>query len=255
MQRLTARISTGRASPRNLAAVNRTLALLPSLKAQMRDRESALLRDLEARLEVCPELREALESALVDDPPLSPREGGVIRRDYDKELDEQRDITTQGKDWMAQFQAEQVRRTGITSLKVSFNQVFGYYIEITHANAGRVPTDYKRVSTLKNAERYTTPELKEWEEKVLGGAGQNPRARIRSVPPTARAGGGADESADADGGSAGRARRVGVAGGVGRRTQLRAAGAGRRADAGDRGGTASGSRSERCRRGRSCPTA
>ncbi|HWG43263.1 MAG TPA: DNA mismatch repair protein MutS [Gemmataceae bacterium] len=168
LQRLTARISTGRASPRDLTAVKRTLALLPRIKTQMRDRESALLRDLEARLEVCPELREALESALVDDPPLSPREGGMIRREYDKELDELRDISTQGKDWIAQFQADAVRSTGITSLKVGFNNIFGYYIEITHANAARVPPDYKRVSTLKNAERYTTPELKEWEEKVLG---------------------------------------------------------------------------------------
>jgi DNA mismatch repair protein MutS len=167
LQRLTTRASTGRASPRDLAAVNRTLALLPRIKTHIKGQQAALLRDLEARLEVCPELREVLESALVDDPPISPREGGIIRRGYDKDLDELYAITTEGKDWIARFQADEVRNTGITSLKVGFNQVFGYYIEITHANAARVPTHYKRVSTLKNAERYTTPELKEREEKVL----------------------------------------------------------------------------------------
>jgi DNA mismatch repair protein MutS len=167
LQRLTARVSTGRASPRDLAAIGRTLALLPCIKEQMVARESALLRDLEARLEVCPELREALESALVENPPVSPREGGVIRRGYDKDLDELHAITTDGKEWIAQFQARETTRTGINSLKVGFNQVFGYYIEITHANSSRVPADYKRVSTLKNAERYTTGELKEREEKVL----------------------------------------------------------------------------------------
>jgi len=167
LQRLTTRVSTGRASPRDLAAVNRTLALLPRIKTQIKGQQAALLRDLETRLEVCPELREMLELALKDDPPLSPREGGIIRSGYDKDLDELYTITTEGKTWFTQFEGEQVRKTGINSLKVRYNQVFGYYIEITHANAARVPADYKRVSTLKNAERYTTPELKEREEKVV----------------------------------------------------------------------------------------
>ena len=167
LQRLTTRVSTERASPRDLAAVGRTLALLPRLKTQIKERQAPLLRDLEARLEVCPELREAIETALEDDPPVSPREGGIIRKDYDKDLDELRDLSSTGKAWMARFEAQEITRTGINSLKVRYNQVFGYYIEITHANAARVPEDYKRVSTLKNAERYTTPELKEWEEKVI----------------------------------------------------------------------------------------
>jgi DNA mismatch repair protein MutS len=167
LQRLTARVSTGRASPRDLGAVRRTLALLPRLKAVVAGREAPLLRDLESRLEPCPELREALEATLVDEPPVSPREGGVIRRGYDPDLDELHAIAKGGKDWIAKFQADEIRRTGIPSLKVGFNQVFGYYIEITHTHVNRIPGDYQRKQTLKNAERYITPELKEYEEKVL----------------------------------------------------------------------------------------
>jgi DNA mismatch repair protein MutS len=167
LQRLTARVSTGRASPRDLRSVGQTLGLLPRLKGRVAGRQAPLLRDLESRLELCPELREELEAALVDDPPLSPREGGVIRRGYDPDLDELHGVASSGKEWIARFQADEIRRTGIPSLKVGFNQVFGYYIEVTHAQAGRVPEDYQRKQTLKNAERYITPELKAHEEKVL----------------------------------------------------------------------------------------
>jgi DNA mismatch repair protein MutS len=167
LQRLTARVSTGRATPRDLAAVARTLALLPRIKARVTARTAPRLRDLESRLELCPELREAIESALVDEPPQSAKEGGVIRRGYDADLDELHAITRDGKAWIANFQAEEIRRTGIGSLKVGFNQVFGYYIEVTNAHQSRIPTDYQRKQTLKNAERYVTPELKAYEEKVL----------------------------------------------------------------------------------------
>ncbi|HXG12796.1 MAG TPA: DNA mismatch repair protein MutS [Gemmataceae bacterium] len=167
LQRLTARVSAGRASPRDLGAVARTLRLLPRLKAKVTARRSALLRDLESRLELCPDLREALDAALVDDPPLTAKEGGIFRRGYDAALDELYAITSGGKEWIAKFQADEIRRTGIPSLKVGFNQVFGYYIEVTHTHAGKVPPDYQRKQTLKNAERYITPELKEKEEKVL----------------------------------------------------------------------------------------
>ncbi len=96
-----------------------------------------------------------------------PREGGLIRAGYDAELDELHAITRDGKEWIARFQAEEITRTGIPSLKVGYNQVFGYYIEITHTHAGKVPSDYQRKQTLKNAERYVTPDLKAYEEKVL----------------------------------------------------------------------------------------
>jgi DNA mismatch repair protein MutS len=167
LQRLTARVSTARATPRDLVAVARTLALLPRFKAKIAARRSTLLCALETQLSLCPELREALDAALVEEPPVSPREGGVIRRGYDAELDELHAISSSGKEWMAQFQADEVRRTGINSLKVGFNQIFGYYIEITNVHTARVPEDYIRKQTLKNAERYITGELKAWEEKVL----------------------------------------------------------------------------------------
>jgi DNA mismatch repair protein MutS len=167
LPRLTARVSTGRASPRDLASVGRTLGLLPRVKAKVTARRAALLREQEARLELCPELRAALDAALVDDPPLSSKEGGVIREGYNAELEELRAIMRDGKAWLARFQAQEITRTGIPSLKVGFNQVFGYYLEVTHTHAEKVPSDYQRKQTLKNAERYVTPELKEYEEKVL----------------------------------------------------------------------------------------
>jgi DNA mismatch repair protein MutS len=167
LQRLTARASTGRASPKDLMAVSRTLALLPRLKGRLAGRRAPLLCDLESRLELCQDLREALDAALVDDPPLSPREGGVIRRGYNADLDQLHETASSGKEWIARFQADEIRRTGIPSLKVGYNQVFGYYIEITNTHASRIPADYQRKQTLKNAERYITPDLKEQEEKVL----------------------------------------------------------------------------------------
>jgi DNA mismatch repair protein MutS len=167
LQRLTARSSTGRASPRDLAAIGRTLRLLPRIKAKMTARQSVLLRESESRLELCLELREMLDSALVDDPPLSSRDGGIIRRGYDAELDELHAIAKGGKEWIARFQADEIARTGINSLKVGYNRVFGYYIEITNTHSHKIPADYQRKQTLKNAERYITPELKTYEEKVL----------------------------------------------------------------------------------------
>jgi DNA mismatch repair protein MutS len=167
LQRLTARISTGRASPRDLGGVGRTLRVLPPLKAKVAGRRSAIFHDLETRLDLCPDLRAMLDGALSDELPLGSREGGVIRRGHDVELDHWHSVAKGGKEWIAQFQAREIARTGIPSLKVGFNRVFGYYIEITHVRAKKVPDDYQRKQTLKNAERYITPELKEYEEKVL----------------------------------------------------------------------------------------
>lgn len=167
LQRLAGRVGTGRATPRDLGAVARTLRLLPRIKARIAARKTALLREMETRMELCPELRTALDSALVDDPPPKDREGGIIRRGYDRELDELHGLATEGKEWMARFQAEEITRTGIPSLKVGYNSVQGYFIEITHTHAAKVPANYERRATMKNAERYVTAELKEYEEKVL----------------------------------------------------------------------------------------
>lgn len=174
LERLTARIATRRASPRDLGALARTLAVIPRLKAKLAARQSKLLTELEGALDLCPELYAQLDSALVESPPLAIREGGIIRDGYHAELDEIRGINRGGKEWIAQFQADEIARAGIPSLKIGFNRVFGYYIEVTNTHGHKIPSNYTRKQTLKNAERYITPELKEYEDKVL-------RAEERSV--------------------------------------------------------------------------
>jgi len=167
LHRLSARACTGKASPRDLAAVARTLRLLPTIRTRLAGCQAGLLRELERHLETCPELSKTLDSALAEDPPANPQEGGVIRIGHDAQLDELRALARSGKEWLARFQAEEAARTGISSLKVSYTQVFGYYIEVTHTHVKKVPAHYQRKQTLKNAERYVTPELKEHEEQVL----------------------------------------------------------------------------------------
>ncbi len=176
LQRLTARVSTGSASPRDLAAVGRTLALLPQIKTHLLGGDCALLRDLQTRLEVCPELREALENALEADPPVNAREGGVIRRGYSKDLDDLHTARISGKDWMAKFQAEEVRKHGIPSLKVGFTEGYGYYIEVTHTHRNKKPPEYTLHRSLKNADRYITGELSAMAEKVM-----NAEERIKQL--------------------------------------------------------------------------
>jgi len=168
MRRLTARVATGRCSPRDLSSLCATLALLPALKAKLAGRRSQRLQELEAGLELCPDVRADVEAALVDDPPLQITDGGIIRDGYHAELDELRELARGGKAWIAKYQAAESQRTGIPNLKVGFNKVFGYYLEVTAAHASKVPDNYTRKQTLKNQERYITPELKEYEEKVLG---------------------------------------------------------------------------------------
>jgi DNA mismatch repair protein MutS len=167
LHRLSARAGTGRASPRHLAAVARTLRVLPELRSALSGCRAGLLRALEQSLDTCPELREALDAALADNPPTDPREGGVIRDGHDAQLDELREAARSGKGWIARFQAAEATRTGIPSLKVGYNQNTGYFIEVAHAHAKKVPADYQRRQTLKGAERYVTPELKGYEEQVL----------------------------------------------------------------------------------------
>ena len=167
VERLLARVTTGRATPRDLSFLGRTLAGLPAVKAKLTARKSDLLNRLEAELDLCADLRGRLEAALQDECPLQSREGGFIRPGYDARLDQFRELSGGGKQWIARYQAEEAQRTGIAGLKVGFNNVFGYYIEITHTHRDKVPENYVRKQTVKNAERYITPELKEYEEKVL----------------------------------------------------------------------------------------
>jgi DNA mismatch repair protein MutS len=167
IERIVGRVATGRAGPRDLLALGRTLAALPAVKARLAARTSPLLAQIETDIDLVPEVRACLDSAIDDDAPLRLSDGGVIKPGYNEELDRLRDVGSSGARWLAQFQADEVARTGISTLKVGFNKVFGYYIEITNAHAQRVPPDYIRKQTLKNAERYITPQLKDHEVEVL----------------------------------------------------------------------------------------
>jgi DNA mismatch repair protein MutS len=167
IERLLARVTTGRAAPRDLSFVARTLRCLPAVKAKLTGRKAARLEQLESRIDLCGDVRGKLEAALADDCPLNARDGGFIRNGFHAELDEQRELSKGGKQWIAAYQAEAIERTGIASMKVGFNNVFGYYLEVTHAQRDKIPADFIRKQTLKNAERYVTPELKVHEEKVL----------------------------------------------------------------------------------------
>lgn len=172
LQRLTARVATGRCSPRDLSCLARTLSLLPKIKAKMSGRTAPRLVELENQLDLCPEIRQDIETSLVDEPPMLTSDGGLIREGLSKQLDEWRDLARGGKDWITKYQAEEIERTGIPNLKVGFNKVFGYYLECTAAQTDKVPADYIRKQTLKNYERFITPQLKEYEEKVLRAEGQ-----------------------------------------------------------------------------------
>jgi len=167
VERLVARVITGRTSPRDLAFVGRTLRQLPTFKARLTARSSARLNQLEAEIDLLPDLRAELEQALAEDCPLAAREGGFIREGYRADLDSLRELAAGGKQWIAAYQAAEQARTGIPTLKVGFNKVFGYYLEITNVHREKIPAEYIRKQTVKNAERYITPELKEYEEKVL----------------------------------------------------------------------------------------
>jgi DNA mismatch repair protein MutS len=150
-----------------LAAIARTLRLLPKFKAKLAGRRSRLLSELEAKLELCPDLRELLDRALLDELPATAKEGNLIRPGYHAELDHLRSLARDGKDWIARYQAAEITRTGISSLKVGYNTIDGYYIEITNANETRVPDNYHHQKTLKGAKRYYTADLRDYEEKVL----------------------------------------------------------------------------------------
>lgn len=167
IERLLARVSTGRATARELVGLRASLRVLPKVLDAIKDADSAPLKEVVAATPDLGELTDLLERALLDEVPPTVKEGGLIREGFDPELDELRGIGSENKTWIANFQVSESERTGIP-LKIGFNRVFGYYIEVTHANVGRVPAEYIRKQTLKNAERYITPELKEYEEKVLG---------------------------------------------------------------------------------------
>jgi DNA mismatch repair protein MutS len=168
IERLTARIYLGHANARDLVGLKNSLEDLPALKESLRSFVSPLVKEFGLEIEDFDDLFRLLESSIVENPPLTLREGGIIKPNYDRELDELRGIGKEGKGWILQLEAQERKRTGISSLKVRYNQVFGYYIEVTKSNLHLVPDHYMRKQTLVSAERFITPELKEFEAKVLG---------------------------------------------------------------------------------------
>jgi len=167
VERIAAKIASERANARDLLGLERSLGLLPAIKGELEGCSSQLLCALADDMEMLEDVREAIERAISPDAPPMLRDGGLIRDGYSEELDEIRGITRDGRSWIARFQESESKRTGIPSLRVSFNKVFGYYIEVTNTHSAKVPADYVRKQTLKNAERYITPELKEYENRVL----------------------------------------------------------------------------------------
>jgi len=166
--RLAGRIVLGKGTARDLVHLVASLRLLPEARRLLSGSESPLLRELAERLEPLEDLARRIERAIVDEPPAGAREGGIIRPGYDPELDELRGIGSDGKGWIASFQDAERKRTGIGNLKVGFNKVFGYYIEVSKTRAEEVPPTYVRKQTLVGAERFITPELKEQEDRILG---------------------------------------------------------------------------------------
>jgi DNA mismatch repair protein MutS len=169
LERITSRIVFGSANARDLLALRNALAKLPMIKKSLSECKSKILKNSSDSIDPLTKLHKMLKEAIVDDPPVSVRDGGMILRGYSKELDSLKDTIASDKKWIASLQSSERRRTGIKTLKVGFNKVFGYYIEVTKSNLNMVPAEYERKQTLANAERYITPELKEKESTVLAG--------------------------------------------------------------------------------------
>ena len=170
LERLAARVSRERANARDLRSLQTTLDVVPDVRAALEDAESDALCDLRASLDELADVRDLIEQAIEPDPPQEITEGGVVREGFDDELDEIRATEREGREWVASLEARERERTGIDSLEVGYNQVHGYYIEVTNPNLDRVPDDYTRRQTLKNAERFYTPELKRREDEILSAA-------------------------------------------------------------------------------------
>ncbi|HTL62806.1 MAG TPA: DNA mismatch repair protein MutS [Nitrospira sp.] len=166
--RLTTRLTLALAGPRELLALKESLCALPELREQLAPCHSTVLSDQRDRWDDCRDLYDLIETAINPEAPLAVRDGNVIRTGYDARVDELRKARAEGKDWIAALESRERDRTGIESLKIRYNQVFGYYIEVTKSNLSKVPADFVRKQTLVNAERFMTEELKQLEERVLG---------------------------------------------------------------------------------------
>jgi len=168
IERLSGRLNLGSATPRDLVALGRSLDQAPRIRELLNNSQSALLQVLHDAIDELADVRELIAAGIEDEPPVKLVDGGVIKAGYSSELDELRSLSRNAKQTIAALEADERARTGISTLRIRYNNVFGYFIEVSKANAARVPPDYERRQTLANAERFTTTSLKEWESKVLG---------------------------------------------------------------------------------------
>ncbi len=168
MERLVARAALGTAGPRDLAALGQSIAVIPRVKMQVSELSAPLVGSLVAEVDDLADLRDELDRTLIAEPPAVARDGGVVRDGIDRELDELRSISRSGRQRIAEMEEAERSRTGIGSLKIRYNRVFGYYIEVSKPNLSSVPADYHRKQTIAGGERFITPALKEYEDKVLG---------------------------------------------------------------------------------------
>lgn len=168
LERLVSRISYRSANPRDLLAFKMSLEMIPHIKNLLANFTSPLLVRINEQMDGLEDLYTLLEASITEDPPLAVKEGGIIREGYNEQVDTYRNSKTQGKSWLAQLEAEEKEKTGIRNLKIKYNKVFGYYLEVTNSFKNLVPEYYTRKQTLTNAERYITPKLKELEDMILG---------------------------------------------------------------------------------------
>ncbi|MEM7548089.1 MAG: DNA mismatch repair protein MutS [Bacteroidota bacterium] len=172
LERLASKVAVGRVNPRELILLKKSLIQIPIIKSLLESSGIDQLKKVAVQLNACTPLAEKIESELKDDPPLNPNQGNLIKDGIDEELDDLRSIAFSGKDHLLQIQKRESEKTGISSLKIAYNKVFGYYLEVTHAHKDKVPSEWIRKQTLVNAERYITEELKEYEEKILHAEGR-----------------------------------------------------------------------------------
>lgn len=168
LERLITRITYGTANPRDLTAFAGSLSMLPPIRYLLEEMQSALLKEIYTELDPLEDLCELVQNAIAEEPPIAMKEGGIIRDGYHEEVDTLRRAKSEGKDWLAKLEQEEREKTGIKNLKIKYNKVFGYYLEVTNSYKDLVPDYYTRKQTLANAERYITPELKELEDTILG---------------------------------------------------------------------------------------
>ena len=168
LERLISRVVYQTANPRDLIALKTSLKMLPPIRAMMEDFSSELLIRMREELDPLEDIWQLIEASIEEDPPISVREGGMIRSGFDEQVDRLRSARTEGKSWLARIEEEEREKTGIKNLRIKFNKVFGYYLEVTNSYRDMVPDYYIRKQTLTNAERYITPDLKELEETILG---------------------------------------------------------------------------------------